>query len=153
LDTFRHKSPLSEEVYEAIKPIYEDLSRDELLNRCLGGYTQNSNECFNATVWNLAPKSYSSGKTVLNIAADIATCVFNDGMTNILHIMQLLEMEIGVEAYNFCTESDAKRIKHAEAQLSDAAKMARSSITSARKEMEDEYSNLEGQLYGAGIAD
>jgi len=99
LDTFRHKSPLSEEVYEAIKPIYEDLSRDELLNRCLGGYTQNSNECFNATVWNLAPKSYSSGKTVLNIAADIATCVFNDGMTNILHIMQLLEMEIGVEAY------------------------------------------------------
>lgn len=153
LDTFRHKSPLSEEVYEAIKPIYEDLSRDELLNRCLGGYTQNSNESFNATVWNLAPKSYSSGKTVLNIAADIATCVFNDGMTNILHIMQLLEMEIGVEAYNFCTESDAKRIKHTEAQLSDAAKRARSGITSARKEMEDEYSNLEGQLYGAGIAD
>ncbi|XP_018358960.1 PREDICTED: uncharacterized protein LOC108758473 [Trachymyrmex cornetzi] len=120
LDTFRHKSPLSEEVYEAIKPIYEDLSRDELLNRCLGGYTQNSNESFNATVWNLAPKSYSSGKTVLNVAADIATCVFNDGMTSIIHIMQLLEMEIGVQAYNFCIESDAKRIKHAEAQLSDA---------------------------------
>ncbi|GBP47585.1 hypothetical protein EVAR_40141_1 [Eumeta japonica] len=27
---------------------------------------------FNATVWNLAPKSYSSGKRVLNIATDIA---------------------------------------------------------------------------------
>jgi len=68
LDDFHHKAPLPKEVFKAIKPIYEELSQDELLNRCLGGYTQNSNESFNATVWNLAPKSYSSRKKVLNIA-------------------------------------------------------------------------------------
>jgi len=84
LDDFYHKAPLPKEVFKAIKPIYEELSQDELLNRCLGDYTQNSNESFNATVWNLAQKSYSSGKKVLNIATDIAVCNFNDGLTIVL---------------------------------------------------------------------
>ncbi|XP_018577081.1 uncharacterized protein LOC108915512 [Anoplophora glabripennis] len=92
LDTFHHKPSLLKDVYAAIKPIYEELSRDELLNRCLGGYTQNSNENFNATVWNLAPKSYSSGKTVLDIAVNIAVCNFNEGLTSILWIMKVLDV-------------------------------------------------------------
>jgi len=46
LDDFHHKAPLSKEVFKAIKPIYEELSQDELLNCCLRGYTQNSNESF-----------------------------------------------------------------------------------------------------------
>ena len=35
-------------------------------------YTQNSNESFNSTVWALAPKCISSGKTFLDVATDIA---------------------------------------------------------------------------------
>ena len=153
LDSFRHKTPMKIEVFEAIKPIYEELSQDELLNRCLGGYTQNSNESFNATVWNLAPKSYSSGKKILDIATDIAVCNFNDGFINILRIMKSLEMDIGVQSYNFCMETNATRIKESERSLSDAAREARSTIRASRKENEDAYLNVEGQLYGPGIAD
>lgn len=153
LDLFSHKPPLPQEVFNAVKPIYEELSRDELLSRCLGGYTQNNNESFNATVWKLAPKKFSSGKNVLDIAVNIAACNFNDGLTSILEIMKQLYMEIGVQAYNFCMEADALRIKYAERSLSDAAKEARSSLKSSRKENEDEFLNLEGQLYGPGIAD
>ena len=80
LSDYHHKALISEEVFEAIKPVHDDLSRNELLNRCLGGFTQNSNETFNAAVWNLAPKVYSSVKKVLNIAMDIAVCNFNDGV-------------------------------------------------------------------------
>lgn len=36
LDFYRHKQPLNIEVFEAIKPIYEELSNDDLLTRCLG---------------------------------------------------------------------------------------------------------------------
>ena len=104
-----HKPPLSQEVFKAIKPVYDDLNRDELLNRCLGGFTQNSNESFNAAVCNLAPKAYSSGKKVLHIATDIAVCNFNYGLKNGLRIMQVLEMEIGAQSYNFCVESDAMK--------------------------------------------
>lgn len=153
LDTFHHNPQISKDVFKAIKPIYEELSRDELLNRCLGGYTQNNNESFNATVWSLAPKSYSSGKKVLDIAVSIAVCWFNDGMKSILQIMKVLKMDLGVQSYNFCLESDAKRVKYAEQSLTDAAKKARSSLKSSRKENEDNNLNLEGQLYGPGIAD
>lgn len=37
--------------------------------------------------------------------------------------------------------------------LSDVTKSARRSLTSARKKLEDENTTLEGQLYGAGIAE
>lgn len=50
LDSYEHKPPLHNKVFKAIKSIYEELSNDELLNRCLGGYIQNSNESFNAAV-------------------------------------------------------------------------------------------------------
>ncbi|XP_039307368.1 uncharacterized protein LOC120358202 [Solenopsis invicta] len=153
LATYHHKPPLPKEIFEAIKPIYEELSRDDLLNRCLGGYTQNSNESFNAAVWNLAPKSYSSGKKVLCAATDIAVCTFNDGLTNILRIMQVLEMDIGYQAYNFCLEANATRIEHSERALTDAAKKARTSTKSSRKENEEQYLSKEGMLYGPGIAD
>lgn len=123
------------------------------MERCLGGYTQNSNESFNATVWNLAPKSYSSGKKILDLATAIGVCIFNDGLTSILHIMEALELDVGPRAYNFCIESDAKRVQADERSLTDAAKEARSSTKSVRKDLENEYSNLEGQVYGAGIAD
>lgn len=85
-------------------------------------------------------KNYSSGKKVLQIASDIAVCNFNDGLINVLRIMKVMDMSIGPQSYNFCLETDA-------------AKEARSSIKASRKENEEEFSNLEGQLYGAGIAD
>nr|XP_012224229.1 PREDICTED: uncharacterized protein LOC105673283 [Linepithema humile] len=153
LDSFHHKPALSNKVFEAIRPIYEDLSRDKLLNRCLGGYTQNSNESFNSTVWHLAPKNYSSGKKILQIASDIAVCNFNDGLINVLRIMKVMDINIGPQSYNFCLETYAARIQCAERSLTDAAKEARSSIKASRKENEEEFSNLKGQLYGAGIAD
>lgn len=41
LDSFKHTySALPEDVLNAIKPIYEDLSKDALLERCVGGFTQ-----------------------------------------------------------------------------------------------------------------
>jgi len=103
-------------------------------------------------VWNFAPKSYSSGKKVLDIAVNIAVCNFNDGLTSILRIMKVLQMDI-VQSYNFYLETDTKRIEHAELSLIDAAKEARSSIKSSRKENEEKYLNVEGELYGPGIVD
>ena len=67
--------------------------------------------------------------------------------------MQVLEMEIGAQSYNFCDESDAKRIQYAVRALTDAVREARFNPQSSRKDNEEEYMNTEGHLYGAGIAD
>lgn len=153
LAEYEHKPALAIEVYEAIKPIYEELTSEDLLTRCIGGYTQNNNESFNSTVWALAPKSISSGKTIVDVATDIAVCVFNDGFVSILHIIKAMNLEIGPNSYEMCLEIDKQRIKLAERSLSDRVKEARIASRSSRKEMQEQEDNLEGQLYGAGIAD
>jgi len=70
-----------------------DLSSDDLLNRCLGEYTQHSNESFNSLVWSIAPRSKSNEKTIVDIAYDLAIPIFNDGFTSILEVMQMAELD------------------------------------------------------------
>jgi len=72
--------------------------------------TQNNNKSFNSTVWAMAPKTTSSGKTILDIVTHIAVCVYNDGMTPIMKIMQTLGIKIGANCYNFCTEANERRV-------------------------------------------
>lgn len=146
LADYKHKPSMKITVFNAIKPAYEELSRDDLLNRCLGGYTQNNNESFNSVVWSIAPKTSSSGKLIVDIAADIAVCTFNDGLSSLMHIMELLHLQIGQSCYNFCQETDTNNIKTAERAMSEKAKEARKSSRSFRKEAEEADINLEGQL-------
>lgn len=92
--SYEHKPAFREDVFEAIKPIYEELSSDELFSRCLGGFIQNSNESFNATVWSIAPKSFSNDKKILDISTNLAICIFDDGLKNIMKIMPVLGITI-----------------------------------------------------------
>lgn len=151
--TYEHKPPIPLNVFDAVKPIYKELSRDELLTRCLGGFTQNSNESFNAMVWSMAPKSVSSGKSVLDIVTNLAVIYFNDGYNGIMQVMKVLGITIGLNCYNFCSEADAIRVKHSDNSLTEEAREARRANVSVRKDEEQENFNLEGQLYGPGIAD
>jgi len=82
---FDHPHPLHEDVQKHIRPIYEDLSRDDLLERCLGGHTQNANESFNAMVWRLAPKHLNCDKKIIEIAAFLAAGMFNEGFSFVLN--------------------------------------------------------------------
>lgn len=153
LANYNHKPAMCNKVYEAIKPIYNDLSRDELLQRCLGGYTQNTNECFNKIVWTIAPKNSSGGKLLLDVAVDVATLTFNDGLMSLAKVLEVMGVKIGSNCYNFCAESDATRITKAERSMTDEAKDARRAILAARREENEANVNVEGQLYGAGIVD
>lgn len=54
---YKYQHFVEEAVSQAIKPIYEDLTRDDLLERCLGAFNQNNNESFNQIIWKIAPKS------------------------------------------------------------------------------------------------
>jgi len=48
--TFEHPVIFDEETIKLLKSVYDDLSNDDLLRRCLGGNTQNNNESFNHCV-------------------------------------------------------------------------------------------------------
>ena len=72
-EAFQHDyRPLPSNVLDAIRPIYNDLSKETLLERCVGGFNQNNNESFNQLIWKISPKIVSSGAIVVNLAAYIA---------------------------------------------------------------------------------
>jgi len=104
-------------------------------------------------VWSMAPKTISSGRKVLEIAVNLAVLYFNDGYKSIMFAMKQLGFTIGLQCYNFCTEVDEKRIALSERSLTEEAKTARKAAISSRKEEHEENENLEGHLYGPGIAD
>ena len=87
LDCFKHGARIiNENIEKHIRPIYENLLNDELLERCLGGHTQNPNESFNATVWRMAPKHLNSGHKIVEIAAYMAAGIFNEGYTAVQNV-------------------------------------------------------------------
>ncbi|XP_014471891.1 PREDICTED: uncharacterized protein LOC106742985 [Dinoponera quadriceps] len=50
LEHFKDDPSLNSVIQNVIRPIYEDVSNNDLLKRCLGGNTQNNNETF-ITSW------------------------------------------------------------------------------------------------------
>lgn len=114
LQEYKHKTPLHDDVIKAIRPIYEDLSDDNLLERCVGGFIQNTNESLNNVIWRVAPKVLYSGASIVKIAANIATCTFNEGATAYLLIMQALNINVGQKCATYCENQDRAHINLAD---------------------------------------
>lgn len=153
LESFKHKPALLEKVQEAIKPVFEVLSSDDLLQRCTGGNTQNSNECVNSCIWKLAPKHLHCGAQTVEIATYIGVSLFNEGCTALLKIMDLLGIAVGFEACNFARMSDEKRIAAAELDISAGARAAASYKKAKQAQQKDQFEAEEGLLYFPGIAE
>jgi len=110
--TYTHPPAFDEDIAGFLKPIYEELSSDDLLERCLGKNTQNNNESFNSCIWNLTPKHVFVGKKTLEIAAWTAACTFNEGFTPVLKIMEIMGAQIGrnIIAYAKDQVADQKKL-------------------------------------------
>lgn len=90
-------------------------------------------------------------KKILDMCSDLAVCMFNDGMSSVMVVMEVLGITIGNNLFHFCVEADATRIQHSERSLTEKAKKARLALKSARK-LEEDNVNVEGQLYCPRIA-
>ena len=60
-------------IKEIISPIFMDLSKPELLIKCLHGKTQNNNECLNSVIWKRLPKDIFVNRTTLEMGICSAT--------------------------------------------------------------------------------
>ncbi|GFV48535.1 uncharacterized protein TNCV_5068201 [Trichonephila clavipes] len=114
VETFRHSNKLSVAVMDAIKPVFNDLSQPKLLQKCLGGKTQNNNETINSLIWKLCPKTLGCGRKIVDISTNEAIVIFNDGNQGRLKIMQSLGLTVGQFAHKFVTLVDIKIIQTAE---------------------------------------
>ena len=146
------RAPLQPDVQKHILPIYEDLSKYDLLERCLGGHTQNANGSFNSTVWRgLTLKHLHCGLKIIEIAAYLAAGLFKEGYASILKVIHALQLEIKMHAKNFADNSDQRRMQRKEwGSLLETKK-----VRKARREQLIEayqfYEKAEGLSYGPGI--
>lgn len=106
LSLFSHPPALDEDTQQILKPIYEELTQDDLIERCLGFNTQNNNESFNACVWCLVPKHVFCDKKILEIATRTTVCVFNEGQRPILKILEAMGYLLGLKSLHFVEECD-----------------------------------------------
>ena len=96
LSSFKHDYyPLPSDVSSAIKPIYEELSKEELFERCVGGFTQNNNESLNQLIWKITPKILPACSKIVDIAACVAAGTFNEGVSALLLFMHGMDLKLG----------------------------------------------------------
>ena len=65
--------------WEKLKKVYEDLSNEELLKRCVKKFTQNPNESFHSRIWSMCPKSKHYTPPVLNFAIAQSVLTYHKG--------------------------------------------------------------------------
>ena len=96
-----------------VKPVFEDLSKPELLEKCLHGKTQNRNESFNGMIWDRVPKTAHVGFDTLEFGMYDAICNFNIGRKASLDILEMLKVNIEPYTVKGCIYSNEKRISRA----------------------------------------
>ena len=64
---YKHGAGLPMDVIKHVKPVFEELSDDKLLRKCLHGKTQNQNESYNSTIWHRIPKSIFVSATTFSV--------------------------------------------------------------------------------------
>lgn len=154
LPSFHHDyEPFPQVVAEAILPIYTDLSNEKLLERCVGGFTQNNNESYNQLVWKISPKIVNSGYIIVELAAYIAAALFNEGNVSLLYMMNALGLSIGPNAHSYVEKEDADRVTTSDRRAHEQTREARMAHRQQQINILEAAADIEGLLYGPGIDD
>lgn len=91
---YEHTKPIPAATVKLLQPIYARLGDCHLLEKCIGGYTQNANESLHSLIWKFSPKEIFPVKSGIQTACSLAVCCFNDGASSLLAIKQNLGLEL-----------------------------------------------------------
>lgn len=150
LKNFHHKNVIPAPVMDSIKKIFKDLSDPKLLNRCLGGRTQNPNESFNSLVWKFCPKISGSSRIIADIAANEALVAFNEGRKGRLQIMNSLGFRVGQFALQAANKIDMQRIAEAEKNATEYSLEVRRNRHMINCSKLEKIKEREGIIYESG---
>lgn len=150
LDSFVHKNKVPVVCMEAIKCVYERLTSRELLERCLGGFTQNSNESFNNNIWTILTKRTFSGMAILQLGVKLAVIKFNDGAAGVLDVLEEVGCKLGSNSINGALKQDNKRINDSERKSLQATLEVRRKKRRQRIQDQEDNERAEGAVYAAG---
>ena len=108
----KHFPKLPMDLRPLIKPVFTELSKRELLEKCVLGATQNQNESLNNINWSRSPKTGFGSRKTVGIAVQLDVVTFNYDLEGLSPLFQNLfgSSPRGFTA-SYITSSDSKRIK------------------------------------------
>ena len=116
----------------------------------MDGFNQNAAESYNGLLWHFCPKETFVGSRPLNIAAALATLIYNDGYCS----LELLFEHLGVSIGNSCRKillcKDREKIYHSQRKVDAKEKNIRQAKRRRRLEEEDKNKEQEGIIYEYG---
>lgn len=133
-----------------IKPIFEELSKESLLEKCLHGRTQNANESFNGMVWQRIPKVTYVGLDLFRFGVFDAVAHFNVGWKASVLIFEKLSVIPGRYCSKGFDSLNKKRLVNAAYKSSVGAKKRRKILRGLSKSKGDKIEQKEGVVYEAG---
>jgi len=148
--TYRPGPGLPISIVWKLKPIYEDLSNDILLKKCLHGLTQNNNESFNMTIWERIPKNHYVSLTHLQFGTFDAVAHFNIGKQASVLILEKMDLRPGMYMLEGCRQINKKRLYLSRYKNLDHVKKRRQVIRGKKKNKYDKSLEKEGNPYQTG---
>ena len=150
-DSYKPKVNLPVCIKDVLEPIFKDLSRDDLLSKCLHGMTQNANESFNQILWNKCPKNVFRGRTVLELGVSSAVVAFNEGARGLSKVLEKLGIKEGECTKSIYESRDRKRKRGADFKKTETGKKMRKSLRAKKKGLLDKEKVKEGgESYAKG---
>ena len=147
LHTYKLKQNLPQAAREAIKPIFKDLAKTELLRKCLEGYNQNANESTNDLIRKCCPQKKNHGLVTASTALAMAVGEFNDGSVTFTGIMRDLEQNVGEFAVERFEDKDIRRIQNTQRRAQHATHEARRARRLPRLARDEQQVEREGFPY------
>jgi hypothetical protein len=106
---YTHKELLPSAVAQELQKVYTDLTKRDLLIRCLHGKTQNTNESMNQLPWKKARKTEWCGYGTIQLVVYQSVLEFNEGAASQSRVFQLLNIEEGFYSRERALQRDRDR--------------------------------------------
>ena len=87
---------------------------------CCGGFTQNNNESLNQVIWKITPKTLPAGSKIVEIAANVAACTFNEGISVVLMFLFSMDVKLGRISHAYARNEDDHRISISQHRAQEA---------------------------------
>ncbi|KAJ8043255.1 hypothetical protein HOLleu_10266 [Holothuria leucospilota] len=135
-----------------LRPHFERLSSPDLLERCLGGFTQNQNESFNALIWKRCPKHTYNGPHRVQTAMNLAVIQWNSGSeTGRRLIFDKLGLSYGMYTREASLKKDNRRVLQSLHRETEQQKRKRVAIAQRNAQLETQKRQEEGKTYGRAL--
>jgi hypothetical protein len=132
-------------------PIYERLSDDRLLQRCVSGNTQNANECLHSLIWSRCSKENFASRKRVQFAVTVAAGEFNFGSGSSQNIARFYGFNAGANMTRLGNVRLQKRLRNSLKCERDRKIKRREAVRTAKLKRQEELLLQEGGMaYAAG---